>query len=283
MKSILSLILYVALATNIATASVIGDLDGDIWNIGANGHGDVTIGDQTTPTVILPLSKVNATTTLTAQETIYDTTIEVASATGFIDGAYIAITDAVNNRYYIGRQVGAIAGLVVSLNTPIDFSYPAGAQVTAGTTDWAVDGSVTPQIFSVRSGDVGIPAVGDITRIIFTCQTATQAELSDFGDIPGGLAKGIVLRAVNGVTFNVFTVTSNREMMGVMYDWDSITGKAGSGDHGFKGRLTFAGQSKMGVAIRIAADEDLELIVQDNLSTLISCEAMAEGHIVQPD
>ena len=49
------------------------------------------------------------------------------------------------------------------------------------------------------------------------------------------------------------------------------------GTDGFISRLTFAGQSKMGAVQRLAINEDLELIVQDNLTGLTKLEIVAEG------
>ena len=66
-----------------------------------------------------------------------------------------------------------------------------------------------------------------------------------------------------------------------MYDLN-IYEAAKQGANGFIARLTFAGQDKMGVAIRLAINEDMEIIVQDDLSSLLKLTVVAEGSIVQP-
>ena len=43
-----------------------------------------------------------------------------------------------------------VVGTTVTLDTPLDFDFTIGDLVGFGITDWAVDGSITPQIFSVR-------------------------------------------------------------------------------------------------------------------------------------
>ena len=74
---------------------------------------------------------------------------------------------------------------------------------------------------------------------------------------------------------------SNAEIAGIMFDMNIYS--AANPQQGFDGlnaRLTFGGQSKLGVVIRIASGEDLQLIVQDDLTGLLAFEIMIEGHIV---
>ena len=52
------------------------------------------------------------------------------------------------------------------------------------------------------------------------------------------------------------------------------------GVDGFTARMTFAGQNKVGVAIRLPIGEDLEFIIQDDLTNIVTYEVVAEGHIV---
>ena len=46
--------------------------------------------------------------------------------------------------------------------------------------------------------------------------------------------------------------------------------------------MTFSGQDKLGVALRLNPGEDLQLIIQDDLRGLTSIEILAEGHEVIP-
>lgn len=64
-----------------------------------------------------------------------------------------------------------------------------------------------------------------------------------------------------------------------MFDFD-IQSAIGQQQDGFTGRLTFGGQSKMGVVIRLNQGEDLQMLVQDDLSTLDSLSIICEGHTV---
>ena len=254
-------------------------------NVGPNGGLDVNIQDQTSPVLITEFAKINNTTALTDLAVLDARTIVVDTTTGFIDGAHIVITNGAAGRYCVFHQVGAVATNTVTLDRPIDFAYPATSQVAVGTHEMSVNGAVTPVIFSVRAGDIpgGIDLEVDITRVIFKCICATAVDLTTFGDL-AKLTNGLVLRRVDGTYSNIFNVKDNGELAGIMYDFEVAQAtNPQQGVDGFTGRLTFGGQNKIGVVIRIGAGEDLQLIVQDDLTGLTSFEVIAEGHVVVPD
>ncbi len=286
-KTIFSLLCLALFSfSGIAQAEFIADPDGDIANVGQNGHLDVSIGDQTTPPVIASMSRVTNITTITAQPSIGDTTITVAAATGFIAGSYITISDPASGRYYLAHQIGAIATLTVTLDTPLDFEFPTGSTITVGLHDLSTSSGSrsSPVIYSVRAGEVDdVPTTVDVTRLIFICTDDTSVDLTGFC---GGsaLTNGLVLRRTDGLTQNIFNIKTNADLAGIMYDFTiHAATNPQQGVDGFVGRLTFGGQNKMGVVIRIGPGEDLELLVQDNLTGLTSFEVVAEGHVVQPD
>ena len=90
----------------------------------------------------------------------------------------------------------------------------------------------------------------------------------------------MVLRYKNGEYRNLFNVKSNGELAAIAFDWEPRT-VGGSGIDGFIFRLTFSGQEKLGAVQRIAPGEDLQLIIQDDLTGLVSLVATAEGHEVE--
>lgn len=240
---------------------------------------DVNIQDQTSPSVIVKMSNIASETVTTALNAIDDTVITVADATGIVIGQYLTMYSVNDNRVYFGT-VTNVATLDITLDTPLDFAFPIGTSVTTGISNMAVNGSVTTQIFGVRNTDVSIPLIVDITRIIFTCEATSAVDLSLFGNL-ASLAKGIVLRKVNGENRNIFNAKNNKELANLMYDFQIYAATNPSqGEDGFVGRLTFAGQNKVGVAIRLGPGEDLQMLVQDNLSTLTSFTALIEGHEV---
>lgn len=257
----------------------------NVANVGANGALDVNISDQTSPILMIPLNKVNNETTITSDVAIGDKTIVVDTATGFIAGALIIIADPTDARYYIGHQVGAIATKTVTLDTPLDFAYESGTRITAGTEEMAVDGSSTTQVFSLRAGEPtpGIPIVVDVTDIIITCLCTDPVSLATFGD-QAALSKGLVMRRTDGIYNNLFNVKTNRDIATIM-DWTPyVATKPSEGVDGFVGKLSLAGAANLGVAIRVGTGEDLESLVQDDLSiTITSLKIMILGHVVVPN
>jgi hypothetical protein len=249
-------------------------------------HGqDVTIQDQSTPLVIAKFSKTSNQTTLSAPTSIGDTTVTLTDVTGAVDGKYITLFNPTEERFTLLTQVGAPSGNIVTVDTPLDFAYPAGTFVDIGDTNLAVDGSVTTQVFGLRGGGTpeGVALDFDVTRLIITCLTTTAPQLNQFGNI-ARLIKGLVCRRRDGVYSNIFNVKDNIEIAGILYDFQLLSA-VGSGQDGFWARITFAGQSKMGVTQRLGVGEDMEILVQDALNTgtpnITLLEIVAEGHITK--
>lgn len=246
----------------------------------------VAIQDQHSPTLIVPMNKVENTTTLTAPTAIDDTVIAVTSATGFAAGKFVTLTNVAENRYYTGEVV-SVASLDITIDTPLDYAFPtSGTIVTQGTHDLVVDGSGTTQIFSLRASDPGLPVKIDITRLIFKMTTTSAIDLSLFGNL-NPLTNGLVLRRVDGTTQNIFNVKTNGNIAGIMFDWTPFAAtNPVQGVDGFVARLTFAGQSKIGVTVRVGPEEDLQLLIQDDLTanvagqTITTFKVVIEGHVV---
>ena len=88
-----------------------------------------------------------------------------------------------------------------------------------------------------------------------------------------------MFRHTNGTKQNVWVARSNRDLAVLAYDWTPYTASnLAQGIDGFSWRLTFGGQEKLGVALRVGQDDNLELIVQDDLRVLTNLCIMLEGH-----
>ena len=244
---------------------------------------DVNLQDQHTPTIIANFNKVENSTELAAPASREDTDVVVVDATGIAIGKYIILFNPSTERFYFGTAINVVS-TTITLDTPLDADFPAGTFLDSAITDMAVNGSVTPQIFGLRGTGAppGVDLIADITRIIFTCVAADPISLSLFADITA-LSNGLILRQRNSTWFNVFNVKSNRELAALMFDFTpAVATNPAQGENGFVCRLTFAGQSKIGVTKRLPIGDDLEFIVQDNLSGITSLHCIAEGHIVEP-
>lgn len=247
-------------------------------NMGGQQEIDVFIQDQHTPALVAKFNQIEQETTTTSVTAINDLTIDVTDATGFTAGKYLTLFNVAENRFYVATVLSVLVN-TVTVDTVLDFAYPIGSIVTAGETNMNVNGSITPVIFGLRNTTETIGATADITRLIFSCLASSTIDLSMFGNIAGGITNGIVLRKKDGIFRNIFNAKTNSEIKSLMFDFDIQTAQGNQQD-GFTGRFTFAGQSKVGVTIRLAPGEDIQLIVQDDLTTLQKFEIIVQGHEV---
>ncbi len=208
-------------------------------------------------------------------------TIKPTSTTGFTDGRYIILFDPASENFSFYTQIGAPAAGIITLDTPLDFAYPAGAFVDVAITDMSING-ISTRTFGLRGTGAppGVDIRVDITTIIIQCVADSATDLDKFGDLTA-LTRGLVLRKRNDVVQNIFNVKSNNEISGVMKYDPVVTANPGQGIDGFRAELIFTGQENIGVAIRLPIGEDLEVLVQDNLTDLTFLEITAKGHLVQ--
>jgi hypothetical protein len=243
---------------------------------------EVFIQDQTSTPVDFFFSKLKqAPTTVAVATSIDDYTVTITDPTGFVLGDYLGMfnsDDPINNRFYFAEILG-VSGSIITLDTPIDFEFQIGDTVASFNRNLNVNGSVTPQIYNIQVGSNATQSI-DITRIMISMITATAVDLLKFGDL-AKLTRGCVLRRVDGYNNNIFNVKSNGEIANLCFDYtpyESINPSAGQ--DGAKFRYTFAGQDKHGVAVRLAPGDELQLIIQDDLTGLTEFRIIAEGHFV---
>lgn len=249
----------------------------------SNGAVPVNVQDQTTVPFDFFFTQVKgAPTTVGVVTAIDDNTVTVASSAGCLVGDYFGMFNADNtndNRSYFGTIL-SIAGNVLTLDTPIDFAFQVGDTAACFTRELSVVGSLAePEYFSVQVGTNATQSI-DITRIMVSMTTDSVPNLIKFGDLDT-LTNGLVLRRINGRTNNIWNIKNNGELANLCFDYDPyLATNPQQGENGAKFRYTFAGQDKHGVAVRLEPGDKLEVIVQDDLSGLISFRIIAEGHFV---
>ncbi|MBT7628770.1 MAG: hypothetical protein HN597_03575 [Desulfobacula sp.] len=218
--------------------------------------------------------------TLASNASPNDYDIVLVDATGLNVGDGIAMfQNSSNPASYFGIVLG-IAANTLTMDTPVDRSF-----LTASTPlifevncQANVDGSVTPQIHSVVNGST-IPI--HITRVIIHITDGTAMDDGTFGGI-AALTRGVVLRKLNadGSFDNYWNraVKTNGDFGLLSFDiaYDS---KAPAGVYGFRMKYSFSGEDKHGVTCELLEDEQLQLVVQDDLTGLVSFQIMAEGHL----
>ena len=252
-------------------------LDREMNKFGQNGAVDVNVQDQTSPTFDLFFSETLDDTLTLANDAIIDAySIDLNAGHGAQVGDQLAIYNLGANRIYIGDII-AVNVDTIELDTPINFTYDATTSVVVRTTkELNVDGSTTRRVFKIEPPiDLEI----DITRIMLKIICSSPPEFSMFGDIAGGLSRGVVMRRTDGTNTNYFNVKTNGELANLMYDVAFYDQTKTQGVNGVTGRLTYGGQGKHGAVIRLAKNERLEIIIQDDLTSLNSFRIIASGHL----
>lgn len=246
--------------------------------IETNGAVPVNVQDQTTPPFDLYFIKLNGIpTTNTVATSINSNQITVANPASFIVGTYLGTFSGTGARFYFGTVL-AVAGNLLTLDTPFDYAFPIGSNVLPFTRDMNVVGSPgAPQYFEIQGpGSLGLQI--DVTRFMLSITTSSAGLITEFGNIPA-LTNGLVLRRVDSVYRNVWNIKSNLEFGLHAYDIQPFSALGPGGD-GLICRYTFAGQDKHGVAIRLSQGESLQLVIQDSLAGLTGMRCLAEGHEV---
>jgi hypothetical protein len=237
--------------------------------------------DQTTATLDVPFLKLIKSTTLAADTVVDNRTVTLGTGHGAVIGNIIEIADPAEGSYFLQCAVTGVAGDVVTLDCPVNRVYLAAtALVSISTAEMNVNGSVTPQVFTV----LPFPQQsGDMVRMIVEMRDDAAMAFDTFGGLPP-LANGVVVRVNNGdgTYRNMYNFKTNGDIIEQAFDHSFQTGVGGS-VRGFTSRITWGGQSKRGVVIRLdgAESQAIEIIVQDDLTGLIRMHWTCNGHELQ--
>jgi len=233
---------------------------------------DVTLQSSTSPLVINKATELIAETTLSALAVEDEKTFVVSSTTGALVGQQLTVYSTINNRISF-FTVLAINGSTITVDSPIDWAFELGDYAQFGNTNLAVNGSVTPRVFGIRNPTAqDIDLKVDLTRMILSMKLTSSSDYDEFGNIPR-LTNGLVCRFVDGFKQNIFNIKDNREMDTLMYELKFIPA-SGNAPDGLSGRFTF---EKLGSVIRLRPFEDLQFIVQDNLTSITTFEIETQG------
>lgn len=248
---------------------------------GAQGS-PVFILDQTTDVLDIPFLKTISSSATTTADTVIDSyTIELTAAHGASIGSVIELANG-DNVFYQGKVITSNANDLV-MDTPLNHVYTSGATVFESTDQMLVNGSATPQVFSI------LPLAGqrgDIVRIIIAITGTSAQDFETFGS-DAALTRGVVIRVKkeNGDFRNQFNFKTNGQYQERSFDVD-YRSNTGNSVRSFAGRRTYGGPSKNGVVIRVEGDknEEIQIVIQDDLVTAssnTSFRAYAQGHELQ--
>ncbi len=239
---------------------------------------DVFIQDQFTGTVDLLAMEFADTFTLASDAIVDALTITVTGGHTIATGQYIILREGVR---YSQFEILNVVTNTITVDSPIDFAYTAASATGEnGSANMGVDGSSTPVIYAIKPNS---SLIWDITRVLFVIESSGQPDSTQFGDIAGGVTNGIVLRQKNSLNFNQFNCKTNGDFAARAYDISFDDRASPLNDYFFRSRRTFGGTSKTGVVLRLfgTTSDELQVIIQDDLTTLLSFRMVAQGHIVE--
>lgn len=234
-------------------------------------------------TLTVPMAKatgVSATLAAVAVRDTYDVTVQTGEGAAINDGDLIEMFNTVT--FMQATVLSHPSADVLRLDTLINHAYPEDSPLNVSTINLVVNGSATPQVFSVKP-EPG--QRGRFNRIIMSMIGTATMDTGTFGPI-AALARGLLLRVkqADGDYRNLYTIKTNAGFKAVSYDGD-FDPNNGQGQRMFTTRLTWGGEDKHGAIIEIdgagvrADDVEIQLVVQDNLEdvTFTALTAVAEG------
>ena len=245
----------------------------------------VFVQDQTTGVLDVPFLEAQSAISLALDTVVDSRNITLTAGHGLTTatdaGGVIEIADSSNGSWFIQAEIVTVTGDVVLLDSPVNRIFTtAGSILQHSHKDMNVDGSVTPVVFSILP--FGLQS-GDMVRTIVEMRSSAAMDFEKFGSLPA-LTNGVVMRVNNGdgTYRHLYNFKSNGDIIEYCFDHSFQVNNANN-VRGFTARLTWGGQGKHGVVIRLdgALGEALEIIVQDDLTGLDRMHWTCQGSEIQ--
>lgn len=217
------------------------------------------------------------TATLTAEAAVNSYQITLNTVTNLAVGNKIQLRTA-TFREFDYLRVQAINGLVVDLDRRIDRTYPIGATVERFTLDLNTNGTLAAPIsykYFPRYGKVQ-----HLEEIVVYMRSAAQPYDSFFGGI-AGLTNGIHLRKFNGANstyqgLDVIRVNQRFRQSGWNVEYGDRSSPADA--YSTVARLNLLNLASSMRRLSQPNGDYFEVLIQDNLSTLVGFEMKVIGH-----
>lgn len=218
-------------------------------------------------------------TTIATAVTAGDTSITVADGSAFTNSNPFQIEDLTKKEVTFPTIISGGGTNTFILDRPIDNNFAVGSTLEEVSTNLAVVGSLASPVSFQLIPD--IEQMWHIVRFLIAMVHDTAADDSRFGNIAGGLQNGCILRAYNGTLDQYRTFTSWKSNFDVKMDMFDLayTDKAGGGNFGTNGRGSIRDGTRAVPHLDDSAGDFLELLIQDDLSSLIKFNLKGQGHI----
>lgn len=236
---------------------------------------DVYVTDQNSQIIsIYALKKLN--NTILSSETIVNSNIIY-----FENGHNCKYGDYLNfygeNKINQSKVIG-VTGNTIALNAPMDVIFTSGDTIERGTINLGINGTTGSTIFIAKPS----PNIDwHICQIVIYIEDDDTMDGSLFGSI-SALTKGVLIRKKNTTYDNILEITRNSQMN--MYGELKYNDRASSkGVYSLICKLKLNDKSTFGSVIELLSErnDQIEIIIQDDLSALKSFYISIHGHVVQ--
>lgn len=258
-------------------------------NIAARGSGTdvdpytshMLVVDSVNPILSVPFLKDRGSFTIASTMTPDTRFFDASPGHGIQVGESIELAE-VSSGIFMQAIVLAVVIDTIEIDTLINFAYEPEDIGVRSTKNMLVDGSTTPQVFSI------LPLTsqkGHIVRIVWDIRSSADMDFSGFGGVPA-LTRGCIVRIKNqdGTFKNLMTFKTNGDIIEHCFDHEFLQPKGGNTIKGFTARLTWGGPDKHGVVIPLDGSkaEELQLVVQDDLTNVVNTKftILAQGHLI---
>lgn len=243
----------------------------------------VTTLDKDTQIIDLNLSKILQTVGLITNYNIDDISITIDSISEPQDNNIIELKE--DSAFYNGKIISHSANgsyWDIILDTPLDFDFTTNSIGSEKTSRLNVNGSVTKQIFSISPIDLHSDMIWNITYIMLHITSNTPIDDTKFGNLIA-LNNGIIIRESREKIKNIFNAKTIGDLGIHMFPVIPRDTIGAGGKFVTRFRRRFAGQSQDGVVIRLNAStsDSLDVIIQDDLTSLLDFFIIAGGHVNQ--
>jgi len=259
----------------------------DFWQASfeTSARGNTALGvfvqDQTTQSLdLLFLQDLNS-TTLDGANTRDSRFFDVATG----EGSLISLGNIIeigSESTFIQARVKGIVDDTIEIDSPMVSAFSGGTLVAIKSDDLKVDGSVTPQVFSISPEPAQI---GDIVKIILRMEGTANMDSGTFGTLPA-LTNGVVIRfkRPDGDFINLINFKTNGDFVSKSFAHEFLPNN-GNGVRLFVSSLGYGGQENFGVVQRLDGSlfEEIQVVIQDKLDepSLTEFGLAGQGHEVQ--
>lgn len=168
----------------------------------------------------------------------------------------------------------------ISISRRLENSYTTDAQVEkviVDLSDCAAGSLASPVIAKVRSAP-GI--VRHITTLIFHGESALEPALNQFIGI-AKLPNGLLVRHVDGSSSNKALLRENTDFYEYFGSSNvSVLQKSPAGVWGINALWSYAVNTGCAIKLDGAAGDELQLVIQDDLTAISQLEVIAQGYVL---